>query len=243
MNVFSTNRLMLLSVVWVCVLFFGLIYGRGLWSESVDRQKIDQSSEIMIPRGLYQESFQVVFDRETRDLWQKPDQVIEALGIIDGFHVADIGCGEGYFTKRLAAHVGENGLVYATDIQNEVLQHMRDNLSEDLADRVKPILATEKELGIPEMVDLVFLVQVLGEVPNQRQFLMQIMEIMKPGSRLILIDSKHITDPETGYARPQNLARLLQDLEKSGLVPSEPPLHFLPKQFFFILEKKGSDES
>ena len=44
-----------------------------------------------------------------RDAWQMPDAVMDALGIADGSHVADIGAGGGWFTVRLARRVGPNG--------------------------------------------------------------------------------------------------------------------------------------
>ena len=46
-----------------------------------------------------------------RDLWQMPDQIMDALGIADGSMVADIGAGGGWFTIRLARRVGPNGIV------------------------------------------------------------------------------------------------------------------------------------
>src|SRR5690242_4840618 len=37
-----------------------------------------------------------------RDAWQKPDEVIQALGVKQGMVVCDIGAGPGYFSLRLA---------------------------------------------------------------------------------------------------------------------------------------------
>ncbi len=238
-----TSRLLSLSLAWVMLLVFGMSYGK--WSEVIEEVSVPVtlSREIIIPRDLYQESFEVVFDSETRDLWQKPDQVLEVAALEAGMTVADIGCGEGYFTRRIASIVGSEGLVYATDIQKEVLDRMQESLPAELTSVVHPILAGDSELGIPQAVDMVFLIQVLGEVANQRQFLKQIMSIMKPQAKLVLIDSKHLTDRQTGYARPVNLSRLLLELEKTGLTPAEPPIHFLPKQFFLILKKKNHYQS
>ena len=50
-----------------------------------------------------------------RDIWQQPKNVIQALHIIEGSHVADLGAGGGYFTFLLAEGVGPNGKVYAVD--------------------------------------------------------------------------------------------------------------------------------
>ena len=52
-----------------------------------------------------------------REQWQKPDQIMDALGIAEGSVVAELGAAGGWFTLRLARRVGPNGLVYAEDIQ------------------------------------------------------------------------------------------------------------------------------
>ena len=50
--------------------------------------------------------------RESRDQWQQPARVMVDLGLKSGMKVADIGCGRGFFTYRLARAVGEKGKVY-----------------------------------------------------------------------------------------------------------------------------------
>jgi len=55
-----------------------------------------------------------------RDEWQKPEEVIKALSIQPGDHVADLGSGSGYFTFRLADAVGPTGKVYAVDIDKDM---------------------------------------------------------------------------------------------------------------------------
>ncbi|HEY8549612.1 MAG TPA: methyltransferase domain-containing protein, partial [Vicinamibacterales bacterium] len=65
-----------------------------------------------------------VLEGPDREAWQKPDQVMDALGIADGSHVADLGAGGGWFTVRLARRVGPRGRVYAEDIQKEMIESM-----------------------------------------------------------------------------------------------------------------------
>src|SRR5262247_907604 len=57
-----------------------------------------------------------------REDWQQPDKVMDQLGISDGSKVADIGAGGGWFTVRLARRVGPNGVVYAEDVQEQMIE-------------------------------------------------------------------------------------------------------------------------
>ena len=64
-----------------------------------------------------------------REIWQKPDLVLQLLGGLKGKTVADIGAGSGYFSFRMAAKVPE-GKVYAVDIQPEMLDLLRARAEE-----------------------------------------------------------------------------------------------------------------
>src|SRR6185369_1571640 len=70
-----------------------------------------------------------------RDEWQKPDELIRALGLKDGQVACDVGSGPGYLTLRLAPAVGSSGLVYAVDVEPRLLealkQHLRDGKVEN----------------------------------------------------------------------------------------------------------------
>ena len=57
-----------------------------------------------------------------RDAWQRPDQVMDKLLIAEGSVVADLGAGGGWFTMRLANRVGPNGIVYAEDVQPQMIE-------------------------------------------------------------------------------------------------------------------------
>ena len=66
-----------------------------------------------------------------RDAWQRPDEVFQALGIGPGSAVADVGCGDGYFVSRLARRVGREGVVYAEDVDDEVLAKVRRKVDKE----------------------------------------------------------------------------------------------------------------
>ena len=227
---------------FLVILFWVIVVFAGMSRAPVSPEPFPESEDLMLARSIYNPELGAALGSGLRDFWQKPDQVLETLGDLEGLTIADIGCGEGYFTSRLLELVGPEGKVFATDIQPEVLATFISRTPEYLLNRVEPILSTPEDVGIDQTVDVILMVQVLGELENQRAFLDQIGAIMHDQSRLAIIDSKHLTDPVNGYTRPLNLNALLNELYLAGFEPDPSRdsaiFDFLPKQFFFILKKR-----
>src|SRR5688500_16749029 len=80
-----------------------------------------------------------LLDAPDRDLWQRPDLIMDSMGIADGSVVADIGAGSGWFTIRLARRVGPRGLVYAEDVQNEMIAAITRRTGREGLTNVKPV--------------------------------------------------------------------------------------------------------
>ena len=76
-----------------------------------------------------------------RDAYQKPQEVMVALDLKPGKVIADIGAGSGYFTFRLAHHVGDRGKVYAVDVSPDMIRHINRRIRELKATNVVSILA------------------------------------------------------------------------------------------------------
>jgi len=228
-------------LIWIALVFFWLDQ-----KPPVAEPFPEQSQNLIPPRRIYDLELADGVNQGMRDFWQKPDEVLDALGDLTGLKIADIGAGQGYFTLRLPNRVGPNGLIYANDIQEKVLTRLKETVPEEYRDRIRFVLGTEQDTRLREPVDLILLIQVLAEVDNQRGFLRALKKIMKPNARLVLIDSKHITDSESGYTRPLNLQRLQKELLDEGfaLAPEFEfeTLQFLPKQFFFVLVKSEMPE-
>jgi protein-L-isoaspartate O-methyltransferase len=76
-----------------------------------------------------------------RDAYQKPQEVMNALRLKPGELIADIGAGSGYFTFRLAHHVGDKGKVYAVDVSPDMILHINRRIRELKVNNVVSILA------------------------------------------------------------------------------------------------------
>jgi predicted methyltransferase len=133
--------------------------------------------------------------RPDRDDTEEPERVLDALKIPKGATVVDLGAGNGYFTLRLARRVGPGGKVLAVDIQEEMLGLLRQRARAAGLDNIEPVLATDKNPGLPpKSVDLVLLVDVYHEISQPQAVMQAVRESLYPGSdarppgRLVLVE-------------------------------------------------------
>ena len=61
--------------------------------------------------------------------------LMEALEVRAGQTVCDMGCGNGFYALELARMVGDEGLVYAVDIQPEMLRMLAERAGYRISDR------------------------------------------------------------------------------------------------------------
>jgi len=103
-----------------------------------------------------------------RDDWQRPEQIMDALGIAEGSKVADIGIGSGWFTIRLARRVGPNGLVYAEDVQRQMLEATRRRVSREGLKNVETQQGTDTDPNLPaRALDAILMVDVYPEIDDR----------------------------------------------------------------------------
>ncbi len=90
---------------------------------------------------LHQDSkaYIAALEDPARDAYQKPHEVVMALGLKDGDRIADIGSGSGYFTLRFANHVGRTGLVYAVDVNPDMLVYLNRRIRDAGVDNVRTV--------------------------------------------------------------------------------------------------------
>ena len=126
-----------------------------------------------------------------RDAWQKPDQIMDALGIADGSTVADIGAGAGWFTIRLARRVGPNGVVYAQDVQRQMLEAIRRRVAREGLRNVETRLGVGSVPNLPDgSLDALLVVDVYPEVEDRVTFLQNLAAALKPSGRVGIVNYK-----------------------------------------------------
>lgn len=176
-----------------------------------------------------------------RDVWQRPDRIMDALQIGDGSMVADIGAGGGWFTTRLAHRVGPNGRVFAQDIQPEMIGAIQRRVTRDgLSDRVQTVLGTANNPGLPEPVDAVLIADVYPEMQEPVVLLRNIARALKPDGRIGIVNfTKDGGGPGPPMEDRVDPERVIQDAAEAGLVLLRRE-NFLRYQYMLIFGRAGT---
>ncbi|HKY06012.1 MAG TPA: methyltransferase domain-containing protein [Blastocatellia bacterium] len=180
-----------------------------------------------------------------RDEWQRPNEVMDTLDVRAGHRVADIGCGFGYFTFRLAARVGAEGKVYAVDIDREAIAKVRERKQREKLEQVEPVLGESADPHLPDDLDTVLIVDTYHEFREYDRMMQAVFRALKPGGRLAIIDGEGPSGrPRTEYHRlhtiPADLVR--EEVARNGFVFKESRPGFYDaeygkKMYFLIFEK------
>jgi ubiquinone/menaquinone biosynthesis C-methylase UbiE len=167
-----------------------------------------------------------------RDAYQKPHEVIEALGIRPGEVIADIGAGSGYFTLRLAHHVGPTGRVYGVDVSPDMNRHLNARVRDAGPLNVATNLAPPDDPLLPQAVDL--FVDVWHHIEDRPGYLATMRSLLKPGGQVVMIDF-HKRDLPVGPPVAMKISRddLIKEMTAHGFrVAAEHT--FLPYQYFLV---------
>jgi len=131
----------------------------------------------------------MVLEYKLRDLFAKPDGVLEEFGIEEGFTVADIGCGPGRYLKRAAELVGKDGRVYAVDIHETAIRIVRRKVEAFGLANVVPVLNDNGFGAIPaHSVDVAFALDMFHAVEDPAGFLREIRGVVKETGVFLLED-------------------------------------------------------
>jgi ubiquinone/menaquinone biosynthesis C-methylase UbiE len=173
-------------------------------------------------------SWKIAFalDNPIRRLIHNPKKILGGY-IEPGQTVLDLGCGPGTFSLAMAKMVGESGKVIAVDVQEEMLQLVREKAAQQgLESRIVTHKSDLDRIGISEMVDFALAFYMVHEVTNAEAFLKEIVSVLKPKGKLLIVEPKmHVS--ATAFEKTIEVAR------HAGLSPiSEPKIRFSRSKLF-----------
>jgi predicted metal-dependent enzyme (double-stranded beta helix superfamily)/ubiquinone/menaquinone biosynthesis C-methylase UbiE len=174
-----------------------------------------------------------------RSRWQKPEEVVRALRLVQGQTVTDLGAGSGYFSRRLAAAVGPQGVVDAADVDAELLEHLRSSLDSRQAANVVPRHVAADEPGLsPASADLVFVCNTYHQLPDRVSYLRKLAPGLKPDGRVAIVDFHKREDIVEGppFAEKVDRETVLGEFLEAGFEVDREE-EFLPYQYFVVFRR------
>jgi ubiquinone/menaquinone biosynthesis C-methylase UbiE len=190
------------------------------------------------PSRLFAPEDLSLLDSHDRETWQKPDLIMDALGIADGAIVADLGSGSGWFTVRLARRVGPNGFVYAVDMQQPMIEATERRVEREGFKNVRAILGRPDDPLLPDgSLDAVMIVDTYRDMKRPVALLQNLTRALKPQGRIGIIDYKKVDGgPGPSLRERVDPSTVERDVRTAGLRVIRRET-FLPYQFLLIVGK------
>ena len=139
-------------------------------------------------------------ERPERELEERASLLLENMAIDKKDNIADIGAGSGYHVFKMAKKTPE-GMIYAVDIQDEMLAVLDKKKKAGNHDNVSVVKGTIKSVNLPEStLDKVLIVDVYHEMNYPVEMMQSVYKAMKPNGKLFLIEYRG-EDPKVPIKR------------------------------------------
>ncbi len=139
------------------------------------------------------EDFIKRFEIESREVFACREQILAAIDIQAGMHVADVGAGTGLYMGPIARSVGREGKVFAVEVSPKFVKHLRQRAKDEDLPQVEVVLCSERKVNLkPGSVDRVFICDVYHHFEYPKSTMRSIHAALRTGGKLIVVDFDRI---------------------------------------------------
>ncbi len=121
-----------------------------------------------------------------------PSENVLQMGLHAGMKVGDFGAGSGHYARAAAAIVGTNGKVYAIDVQEDILKHLKLNTHEQHQRIIETVWGDIEKTGGTHLqdasLDAVILANTFFQIENRFGLVKELQRVLKPGGKLLVVD-------------------------------------------------------
>jgi len=114
------------------------------------------------------------------------------MGLSEGMKVGDFGAGSGHYSRAAAAIVGHSGRVYAVDVQEDILKHIKLNTHDHHKSIIETVWGDIEKLGGSHLrdmsLDAVILANTFFQVEHREGLVAEIKRVLKPDGKLMVVD-------------------------------------------------------
>jgi len=178
---------------------------------------------------------------EGREDLEQPSKTLDYMELSDGDLVADIGCGNGFYSLRAAKRIGPHGAVFAVDVQQGMLDQLQERMTAAEIRNVYPILGEFTDPNLPPgKIDWVLLVDAYHEFSDPQAMLAKIKACLAPNGKVALLEYRaEQEDLGSPIKIPRDHMMTVDEVMREW-VPAGFELvelaEFLPAQHLFVFE-------
>lgn len=182
-----------------------------------------------------------------RDAWQRPSEVMDALGLKAGSVVGDIGAGGGYFTFHFAQRVGPSGKVYAEDLREKEMADVQARAEKENLPQIHTIVGAPSDPKLPVgTLDAILICNAYHEFHDYNDMLRGMYKALKPGGIVGIIDAPaQAGQPRESYYGPHHIPKELvhEDFTRNGFqfvkeLPGFKPSDEGSRTYYFLIFEK-----
>ena len=179
-------------------------------------------------------------ERPEREEEERTDSLIEALKFREGEVVADIGCGSGYVSRKIAKKTGATGVIYGVEIQQEMLDLLMKRMAMFRIVTVKPVLGTITDPKLPPAsCDTEIMVDVYHEFDFPYEMIENMIAGLKPGGRIVFVEYRK-EDPTVPIKEVHKMSveQVKKEMGAHAQLEFAEVIETLPRQHIIIFRKK-----
>lgn len=121
-----------------------------------------------------------------------PKKVIDQIVLNEGIMVGDFGVGSGFYCLEIANRIGDDGRVFAIDVQRELLDRLKTQAQERKLENIQVILADFEKVGSTKIadgfLDMAILSNVLFQLNDKESAVKEVSRVLKKNGTVLVVD-------------------------------------------------------
>ena len=148
-------------------------------------------------------AFAAQFEEPSRALFRYRAAMSGLMGVKPGMKVGEVGAGSGYLSRFIAGKVGDDGHVYANELEGRMVAYMKDRAAKEGLKNFTAVQGTKTSTGFEAAsLDAIAVVYALSFFDQPEAMLKSIADSLKPGGLLLVVDL-----PASKSDRPRSASR------------------------------------
>lgn len=165
-----------------CVLFSVLIQAHA------DEQNVNPGINQHYQDAQYQQWLST-FEWSGREVYDRRQDVTQALELKEGMDIADIGAGTGFYSLLFAEQAGKSGKVFAVDVTDDFVRNIERRAAENNLKNIHAVLSEQKNTRLDaDSIDMAFVCNTYHHFEYPQSMLASIHRALRPGGTLVIID-------------------------------------------------------